>query len=155
MTELIRSMGELNAWSWLILGALLCVLEAIIPGVYIVWFGVGAACVGLLLFAVPHLLWQWQMIVFVVASCLSLFAGRMIMRRTSLAKSDHPLLNKRAQQLIGQVHVLEQPIAEGRGKLKVGDGYWIISGPDAPVGSRVRITGSEGATLLVEPLTTG
>jgi membrane protein implicated in regulation of membrane protease activity len=33
-----------------------------------------------------------------------------------------------------------------------GDSEWIAKGPDVAVGERVRITGSDGATLLVEPV---
>ena len=40
--------------------------------------------------------------------------------------------------------------AEGR--VKLGDSEWIAHGPDVAVGERVRVKGSEGAILLVEPL---
>ena len=35
--------------------------------------------------------------------------------------------------------------------VRVADGEWIARGIDAPAGTRVRIIGSEGAILLVEP----
>ena len=36
--------------------------------------------------------------------------------------------------------------------MKLGDSEWIARGPDAAAGERVRISGSEGAVLLVEPM---
>ena len=45
-----------------------------------------------------------------------------------------------------------QAIEHGSGRVHVGDSEWIARGPDVAVGGRVRISGSDGATLLVEPL---
>ena len=36
--------------------------------------------------------------------------------------------------------------------MKLGDSEWIARGPSVAAGERVRISGSEGAVLLVEPL---
>ena len=33
-----------------------------------------------------------------------------------------------------------------------GDSEWIARGPDTPAGQRVRISGNDGAILLVEPI---
>ena len=43
-----------------------------------------------------------------------------------------------------------EAIHGGEGKVKVGDSMWLATGPDAPVGARVTITGAEGARLRVE-----
>jgi membrane protein implicated in regulation of membrane protease activity len=48
--------------------------------------------------------------------------------------------------------VVVQAIEHGSGRVHFGDSEWIASGPDVAVGERVRITGSDGATLLVEPV---
>lgn len=48
--------------------------------------------------------------------------------------------------------VLEQAIEQGFGRVVLGDSVWRVSGPDLPVGQRVRIVGSQGAVLVVEPL---
>ncbi len=45
-----------------------------------------------------------------------------------------------------------EPIHAGRGKVRVDDGEWLAKGPDAPAGAQVRILGSEGTWLLVEPV---
>jgi hypothetical protein len=67
--------------------------------------------------------------------------------------SDRPLLNRRAEQLVGQEAVLDQPILNGYGRVMLGDTVWRVAGPDLPVGQRVRITGSQGNVLSVEPVT--
>jgi membrane protein implicated in regulation of membrane protease activity len=47
------------------------------------------------------------------------------------------------------VHVLEQAIVDGRGRLKIGDAFWTAEGPDLPQGVRVRITGVRDMALQV------
>jgi len=48
--------------------------------------------------------------------------------------------------------VVVQAIENGSGRVKLGDSEWLVRGPDAAAGERVRVSGSDGATLLVEPL---
>jgi membrane protein implicated in regulation of membrane protease activity len=45
-----------------------------------------------------------------------------------------------------------QAIEHGSGRVHIGDSEWNVRGPDVAAGERVRITGTDGATLLVEPL---
>ena len=56
----------------------------------------------------------------------------------------------RGQSLIGRTATLEQPIAEGRGRIRLDDTMWSVQGPDLPVGTRVRVTASNGRDLTVE-----
>ena len=64
--------------------------------------------------------------------------------------SDEPLLNRRGEQLIGQVVTLEEATVNGRGRARVGDSLWRVTGPDLAAGTRVRITGIDHGTLVVE-----
>jgi membrane protein implicated in regulation of membrane protease activity len=49
------------------------------------------------------------------------------------------------------VFVLEAPIENGFGKVRVGDSLWRVKGNDAASGARVRVTGVDGVVLVVEP----
>jgi membrane protein implicated in regulation of membrane protease activity len=42
--------------------------------------------------------------------------------------SDQPLLNRRADQLIGQVVRLDQAIVAGRGRVQIADAFWTVEG---------------------------
>jgi membrane protein implicated in regulation of membrane protease activity len=64
--------------------------------------------------------------------------------------SQDPLLNDRTARLVGEIVTVVEPIDNGRGRVKVGDSVWSCRGPDAPVGSRVRITGADASVLQVE-----
>jgi inner membrane protein len=74
--------------------------------------------------------------------------------RPDVTKSDLPDLNERGQQYIGRSLVVEQAIQNGRGKVRAGDTLWLAEGPDAPAGSRVKVTATRGTLLVVERATT-
>jgi hypothetical protein len=46
--------------------------------------------------------------------------------------------------------VVTQAIEGGTGKVKLGDSEWLARGADAPVGTRLKVTGHDGTMLLVE-----
>ena len=46
--------------------------------------------------------------------------------------------------------MIEEPIVNGYGRLRLGDSSWRIAGPDLAVGQRVRVVGADGALLKVE-----
>jgi membrane protein implicated in regulation of membrane protease activity len=137
-------------WSWLIVGAALFVLDVMAPGLFLVWFGAGAAVVGAILFAV-QLGFAWQILLFCGVSVLLVLLGRRFWSGTRGGVSDKPLLNKRARQMIGRNFALATPIQSGRGRITAGDSLWTVKGPDMPAGSAVHVIGAEGTVLIVEP----
>jgi membrane protein implicated in regulation of membrane protease activity len=145
LTELLLSLG---AWNWLIAAVVLLILETIVPGVHFLWFGIAAAVVGALAFA-TGVVWQWQVLAFVLLSVAALFWVKRF-ARPDLAISDLPDLNVRGQQYVGRSLVVEQAIENGRGRVRVGDTLWSAEGPDAPAGARVTVTGARGTVLVVE-----
>lgn len=143
---------ELGAWSWIILGLVLLVLEVLAPGIFFLWLGAAAlvvGAVGLIVADAGFWLWQWQVVAFLVLSIILTYVGRSLVARTSTV-SDEPLLNNRVAQLIGRTATLEQPIANGVGKVRLGDTLWRVSGPDLPAGTTVRVRGGNSDTLDVE-----
>jgi membrane protein implicated in regulation of membrane protease activity len=47
--------------------------------------------------------------------------------------------------------VLDRPIVNGRGQAFIGDTLWTVLGKDQPSGSTVRVVGTDGINLQVEP----
>ncbi|WP_275785046.1 NfeD family protein [Pararhizobium gei] len=147
-----RIIFELGPWSWWVLGLVLLAAEVVAPGVFLVWIGIAAIVTGavsLLLWDAAFWVWQAQIVVFAILSVLAVLAGRRILAQGG-DTSDEPLLNQRGARLIGRTAVLEEPIAEGRGRIRLDDTTWSVSGPDLPTGSRVRVTGSASGQLSVE-----
>jgi len=147
-----RIVLELGPWSWWVLGLVLLAAEVIAPGVFLVWIGIAAILTGaisLLLWEAGFWVWQAQLVFFAVLSVAAVFIGRRLLARSG-DTSDEPLLNQRGARLIGRTVVLEQPIAEGRGRIRLDATTWPVSGPDLPAGARVKVIGSSGSHLIVE-----
>src|SRR5690606_21269797 len=85
--------------------------------------------------------WQAQVVAFLILSLACAFAGKKVMGKRS-GVTDQPLLNRRGDQLVGRTATLAEPIANGRGRVKIGDTTWRVTGPDLPAGARVRVTGA-------------
>jgi membrane protein implicated in regulation of membrane protease activity len=60
-------------------------------------------------------------------------------------------LNVRGAYYIGRVVVVEDPIVNGRGRVRVGDTLWSAAGPDMAAGARAKVTRVDGTVLVVEP----
>ena len=140
---------HLSFWDWLALGTLLLILEVFGAGGYLLWVGIAAAAVGGLTFVIPSLPWTVQLPLFGLLSVLTAVYWWK-RQRSAASASDQPGLNERGHELIGKTFVVHASISNGRGKIKVGDGVWIVSGPDAEVGARVRVVGQNGTILQVE-----
>ncbi|NDV87127.1 NfeD family protein [Aurantimonas aggregata] len=129
-------------------------LETVLPGVYLLFFGIAALVVGMnvLLIGGEWFGWQQQVLAYVVVSAVAVFLGR----KWYGAKSETPqsdTLNKRTQRLIGREAVLSDDIVNGRGRVGLEDSWWSVEGPDLPAGARVRVVGADGSVLRVEPAT--
>lgn len=136
--------------AWLIAAVVLAGAELLVPGVFLVFLAIAAAIVGAVTLLVPALPLAGQLAAFAAWSVVTVLIGRRWYRDYAPEAAD-PLLNDRIARLIGDTAVVSQPIAHGVGRVRVGDGEWIARGPDAPAGTRVRITGGHGATLTVVP----
>ncbi len=136
-------------WVWISIGLVLAALEMLVPGVYLIWLAVAAIITGLLTFALVLGL-PAQVVIFVSLALIAAFSAKRFLRDSPIESSD-PLLNRRGSRLVGDTAVVTHAFDGGSGRVKHGDSEWLARGPDLPVGTRVRITGSDGAVLVVEP----
>jgi inner membrane protein len=137
-------------WVWLTLGVVLAGLEMLLPGVYLIWLAAAAIITGMLTLALDLSL-PAQVIDFVALSLIIAFSAKRFLGERPIESSD-PLMNRRGARLVGETALVVQAIEHGSGRVKLGDSEWIARGPSVAAGERVRIRGSEGAILLVEPL---
>ncbi|MCR2834129.1 NfeD family protein [Parerythrobacter lacustris] len=135
-------------WAWFTIGLLLAVAEMLIPGVFLIWLAGAALITGALAFLLPIGL-PLQIAIFGVLALVAVFAGRKYLRQHPVAEAD-PKMNRRGVRLAGETAVVVAAIEGGSGRVKHGDSEWLARGADTAVGTRVRITGSDGAVLLVE-----
>ena len=136
------------AWLWLTGGILVAALEILAPGVYLLWAGMAAVVVGLVVIVAPTLSLSTQLLVFAGVLVAAAFAGQLVYRRWRQT-GDEPSLNRRGEQLVGREGVLEEPIVSGVGRIRLGDTTWRVEGPDLPAGTAVRIAAADGGVLTV------
>ncbi|WP_102945359.1 NfeD family protein [Stenotrophomonas sp. VV52] len=134
---------------WGALALVLFAAEALAPGAFMLWIGIGAAAVFVLVAVFADIPLLWQVVAFVLFSVVSIQCYRQ-WGRTRARESDAPLLNRRAEQLIGRVVALDQPIVAGVGRAKIDDAFWMVAGPDLPAGTPVRVVAVDGMTLKVQ-----
>jgi hypothetical protein len=139
---------RLDWWHWWIAAAVLAAAETFIPGAIAIWFAAAAVVVGALLLIVP-VPWQLQLVLFGVLGVVAIFVWRRF-RFQGGNESTQPTLNQRGVQYIGQEFTLVEALSGGVGKIQVGDTVWLVHGPDAPLGARVRVTGVNGTILQVQ-----
>jgi membrane protein implicated in regulation of membrane protease activity len=138
-----------NYWAWWALGVVLAAIEILTPGTYLLWPGLAAGVVGVLALLAPGLDWRIEVVVWVALSIISVIAARRYLKRHP-TESDQPTLNRRASSLIGRSATLVEAITDGRGRAKLGDGTWSVTGPELPAGTHVKVVGADGAVLKVE-----
>lgn len=133
------------AWAWILAGLILMGGELALPGIFLVWLGLAAFLTGLVEFAFV-LPWQGQFPLFAALAVISV--GLAAWRQ----KAHVPVLNLGAHRLIGREILLDAPIVSGSGSARIDDTLWRVTGPDAQVGTRMRVTSVEGTVLVVSPI---
>ena len=139
------------AMLWFIIG-LVCVLaEFVLPGLIIIFFGIGAWCCALLLLVFDFSVFS-QILIFILCSTSSLFFLR---KRVFFKKKDEKDVT---DDFIGKRARAEESFTKGEfGKVFFKGTSWkaeILSDNIIKKGDYVKITGQDSLTLLVEPLKT-
>ncbi|MCP5152121.1 MAG: NfeD family protein [Ectothiorhodospiraceae bacterium] len=136
-------------WHWFVLATVFGIIEVLAPGTFFLWLGISAGLVGVLAWLVPTLDWRVQTLIFTVLAVVAVAISRRYLRSRPI-QSDRPLLNLRGHQYVGRTFTLDEPIVNGRGRIKVDDSIWRVEGDDCPAGRRVRVNGVDGVILRVE-----
>lgn len=139
-----------DVFVWAVFALVLFALEVMAPGAFMLWLAFAASAVLVVVWAVPGLSFLVQAVLFVVLGFVSILIYRKWFRGNDDAPTDQPALNRRTDQLLGRVVVLQSAIERGSGRVQIADAYWTVSGADLPAGASVRIVGADGMTLMVE-----
>lgn len=142
---------EIVFWHWWAFGALLLIVELLVPGMFFLWMAEAAVVTGFLLLIFPKLGWEYQLLAFSLLSVISIVVFRKFLTRHPI-ETDQPLLNRRAVQYVGRVFTLDRAIVNGQGKIRVDDSTRKIHGDDCAAGTRVKVVAAEGVVLRVEIL---
>lgn len=147
---MMDALFPLTHWTWWIAGLVLVMLEVVLPGVFLLWLGVSALIIGVILLFAPGLAVAFQFALFAVLSLVAVFLSRKYLQKHRTAEQRK--LSARGAHYIGRVVTVEDALSGGAGKVRVEDTVWRAQGADAAAGARVKITGITGATFQVEPV---
>ncbi len=137
----------LGVWTWWVIAGVLLLIELMLPGVLFMWLGLAAAILGVIdLFA--DLAWQGEIALFAVLSVLLVLFVRP---RVKFPQGEATNLNQRTYGYVGRSYVLHEPIVNGRGKVRIDDTLWVVTGTDRDKGEWVRVKSVDGMQLVVEP----
>ena len=144
-------MNNLEYWHWLVLGLVLIIIEMLAPTAILLWFGLAAGIVGVLLMLFPEMAWQMQLILFSIMSVSTLLAWKTYAKKhPAKDNQEYAALNKRGDDLIGRTFTLEESVVNNYAKIKVDDTMWKIRcDQDVEAGARVRVTEVDGTVLVV------
>jgi inner membrane protein len=130
-------------WAWIIAGAVIAGLEIVVPGMFLMWIGLGAVATGLLLARYPDLALEWQFLVFAVSMVSSVAVGFWIQRRSGRTKQAR-LMNREMKAMIGKTYLASAAFSVGRGRIKVQDSsYAAVSDDDIAAGDTVTVVAIE------------
>jgi len=136
---------------WFIIGLALMLLELVVPGLVLIFFGAGAWCTAILAYLTGMGL-VWQIAVFTIASFGSLLLFRKYLKKKffSEVKESPSTLE---DEFIGKIAIAETDIIPSiPGKVSFKGTVWsAISDTEIKAGSTVIITGKESITLFIKP----
>ena len=142
-------MGAFGGWGWLALGLGLIGLEVlVIPGGFLLWLGIAALVMAGVTLLVS-MAWQVELIVFGLLAVSACLIAWKLHHGSDRATDNAEGLHDRGAGLIGREFLLDTAITSGIGRIRVDDTVWRVSGPDLPLGTRVKVMGVDGATLRV------
>ena len=139
-------MFQLTPALWIIAGLVLTVLEMIVPGLVIIWFGIAGVVTGILAFFIPNQFVQFS--VFVILSGLMVVFSQRIARRITHAEPELVGAN-RWVGTTGRVIADIRPPEFGRVKVH-GEEWRATATREIPAGGMVRVVAVAGTHLEVE-----
>jgi membrane protein implicated in regulation of membrane protease activity len=141
---------DIGHWSWLILAAVLLLLELAVPGVFFLWLALAAMLTGIAAATfIVDLSWQIQIVLFAVLSVVLVLLVRPRLQSRA-SQGNQTNLNQRMYNYVGGVYRLETDMEDGNGKVRIEDTLWDVTGPNLRKGARVKVVRVDGLRLVVE-----
>lgn len=135
---------------WFLIGLGLLLLELVLPGLVILFFGLGAWITALVC-AITDINLNWQILIFLVASLLGLVLLRKYLKKRFFSKRDEEIQDQ-LEEFIGREAKAIDEFKNGTGKVEFKGTRWTAHS-DAPVskGQWVTIQSKDSLTLNVKP----
>jgi membrane protein implicated in regulation of membrane protease activity len=136
-------------WYWWAAGVAMIVLAIFAPTPFFLWWAVAAFVMGFVAWFFPILNWQVELLLYAIMA-VGVVIARQRYRQLHPIISADPFLNQPVTRHIGTTLILTKAITNGSGRVNIEGNSWAIKGEDMPEGTKVKVTGAEGSTLIVE-----
>lgn len=141
-----------NEVVWFLIGMVLLLAELILPGLIVLFFGVGAWITALCCMFWDISL-EVQLIIFLLSSIVTLALLRRLLRKKYMKTREGESAEMEDEYIGKTAAVLEDFDSNGMGKVSFKGAVWTaFSAQPVVKGQTVRITGFESVKLIVEPL---
>ena len=144
MEVLFESFSYLH---WLILGLLLVITELFLWSIFLLWFGVSAVTMSIVVYLYPQLSLGIQLVTFVLLSAATSYVAT---RYFPVRTVDDEISRKAKDHIDKECTVVSTD--NNVNKVKLGESLWFAKGFDMSVGQKVRVTATDDSTLIVEPV---
>ncbi|KHO65191.1 MULTISPECIES: NfeD family protein [Pseudomonas] len=139
-------------WYWVVGGVLLILLELAIPAFFVLWFGLGALLVGLLMLLAGALALTTQLLVWGLASLAMVALWFKVFRRdrhkTLIGTADGTVLGE-VGLLVGAVEPFQRGKVRFQRPILGADEWACVAESAIAAGERVRVISVEGSFLKV------
>lgn len=141
----------ISPWWWIAAGFALSAAEMLVPAFVLIWPGLAALAVGVVLVLLPDLSGNLQVTLFAALGIALAFAGRALFARRGQSPSDRPMLNRRTDRLVGRTGTVLSVTPDGLARVEIDGVPWEArcQGPAPDPGDRVTVRGADGAVLSV------
>ncbi len=137
---------------WLICGLVLIMLEMLLPGFIIFFFGLGAFITAGLVWLMPEVSFVGQGICFSVASIVTLVLGRLCFRKALSGKVVETAVDADESGILGATAEVVEAITPPRtGRVAIHGVNWnAVAKREIAVGKTVTVVARDNITLTVE-----
>lgn len=147
---IVAFLDGISPWWWVCVGVVLAAAEMLTLSFFLIWPGLAALAMALILWAAPGLSGPLQLVLFAALSIAITFAGRSLVRQLGDgAEASEQALNQRSEALVGrQARVIRY--RDGRGTVEIDGIPWRAAAAEPlSVGGTVVVTETEGTLLHV------
>lgn len=144
---------DIAYWHWVVFGVVLVISEIALSTFFILWFGVAAIIVGVILLVWPSLDVNWQIFIWTLLSVILAILWFRYLKPLSVDRTKAGLSR---EAVVGEVGIVIQvPHDSRRGVMRFSvpvlgaDEWQIMSSDELSEGDRVQVREVSGNTLIV------
>lgn len=141
-----------TVWHWLILGFGLLIAEIVIPGIFLLWWGIAAIITAGLTALFPALSLVVSGIIYALLSLALSIAWWKYQHGKDQSDQKNSALNQRDHAMLGSKGTVQEIAPNGIGRGFFGDTTWRIQGENLQPGDLVEVINVQGITLFVQKI---